>query len=241
MREINIISETHIGDCVFLTDFLNKVVLMDDEIKFNFFIFDKHYEQISALIENSNKVIPLKYSSAPSNCIRAWLAQYGQITRIPFDFNQLKLDFYSTFCNHYKLPNPYKTKEDLILKCSKIKPLKEQKFYDILLVNSDPLSNQLKGQPFNCSKFIEKFSDKKIITTKKIPNIDCTLDFNWQLLEIGCISLSCDKIVGVHTGPWHITMNYDNFLNKKQFYYVDNNCFYTYSNMKQISSLDSLI
>lgn len=241
MREINIISETHIGDCVFLVDFLNKVVLIDDQLRFNFFIFDKHYEQISALIDNPDKIIPLKQTNAPNNCIRAWLAQYGQITHIPFDFNQLKLDFYFKFCGIHKLPNPYKTKEDLIFNCSKIKPFKDLNKYDILLINSDPLSNQLNGKHLNYFKFIERFSEKKIITTKKIPNIDCTLDFNWQLLDIGRASLSCDKIIGIHTGPWHVTMNVDNFLNKKEFFYIDNNCFYSYSNIRKIPSLDSLI
>ena len=102
MREISFISETHLGDCVFLTDFLNKMIKLDDKIKVNFYIFEKHKHQVQELIEDHSRIRALDYSKAPATAHRAWMAQYNQITQIPFDFNKLKLDFYKILCQELK-------------------------------------------------------------------------------------------------------------------------------------------
>jgi hypothetical protein len=239
MRIINIISETHIGDCVFLVDFLNKMIKLDDNIKVIFYIFDKHFNQIEQLIEDKTRIIPELYSKAPKLCIRAWFAQYNQIKSIPFNFNKLKMDFYKIFCKEFDLKNPYEKKEDLLFNLSFLNAKDEN--YDILLINSDPFSNQLQGKPFICENFIEKFKNKKIITTKKIKDVPCTLDMNYSLLDIANLSLSVNKIIGVHTGPWHVTMNKPNYEQNKTFYYIDNNCYYDYDFVYKINSLDIFI
>jgi hypothetical protein len=235
MREINFISETHLGDCIFTTDFLNKMIKLDDNIKVNFYIFEKHKHQVTELIEDHDSIHALNYSDAPATANRAWMAQYGQITQIPFDFTKLKMDFYNILCNELKLPNPYKDKIDLLFDHKDL--IGKNYTADILLINSDPLSNQLNGGNLNCDTFLEKFKDKKIITTKKVNGIPCTLDYNYSIFDIANISLGVNKIIGVHTGPWHVIMNKKNYDMGKKFYYIDNNCWYTYDNSIKIKDL----
>ena len=106
-----------------------------------------------------------------------------------------------------------------------------------MLINSDGDSGQTGGIPLDCSKFIDKFKDKKIITTKKIKNIPCTLDLKYSVLDIGRLSLKCGIIIGVHTAPWHLCMNKKNYDIGKRFYHIDHNNFYTYNNCTKIKNL----
>ena len=241
MRVIDFISETHLGDCVFLTDFLNKMIKIDDDITINFYIFEQHRLQIEELIENKERIRPCLYNKAPSNACRAWMAQYGQIKYTPFNFDQLKMDFYKLLCHHYGLKNPYNNIEDILYDSFLLKEKESDTYYDILLINSDPLSNQLGGKSLEYDTFIEKFKGKKIITTKKIKDIPCTLDMNYSILDIAKLSLKVNKIIGIHTGPWHVIMNKQNYNMNKPFYYIDNNCYYTYKNTFNIKNLDIFI
>jgi hypothetical protein len=95
----------------------------------------------------------------------------------------------------------------------------------------------LGGGNLKCDEFLEKFKDKKIITTKKVEGFPCTLDFNYSIFNIAKLSLGVSKIIGVHTGPWHVIMNRKNYDMGKKFYYIDNNCWYTYNNCTKIKNL----
>ena len=241
MRIIKFKSETHLGDCIIHTDFLNKLVKLDDNIKIYFYIIEKFKNQVEEFIENKDKIVALNYSDAPINANRAWMAQYGQITSIPFDFGLLKLNFYKKLCEELNLKCPYNNIIDLLPDSFLIYENERDQEWDILLINSDGHSGQTKNVPLCCDKFIEKFKNKKIITTKKIKNIPCTLDLNYSVLDIGRLSLKCKKIVGVHTAPWHTVMNKQNYDMNKNFFHMDVNNFYSYKNCRTITSLDQLI
>lgn len=241
MRIINFISETHLGDCIMHTDFLNKMIKLDKEILVNFYIIEKFKDQVEEFIEDKTRIVPLKYSDAPKDANRAWMAQYNQITRIPFDFGKLKLMFYKRLCKELNLKCPYNDIVDLLPDSELIKENPNDQNWDILLINSDGHSGQTGNKPLNCDIFIEKFKNKSIITTKKIKNIPCTLDLNYSVLDIGKLSLKCKTIIGVHTAPWHLIMNKKNYDMNKKMYHMDLNNFYSYKNCKTITSLDCFI
>lgn len=241
MRTINFISETHLGDCIMHTDFLNKLVKINKELSINFYIVENFKSQVEELIEDKTRIIPYNRKNAPPNAVRAWMAQYGQITKIPFDFGELKLNFYKKLCSELKISCPYSSIEDVIFDSCLLTENPNDDYWDILLINSDGHSNQTGNKPLECDKFIEKFKRKKIITTKKIPNVPCTLDLNYTVLDIGKLSLKCNKIIGVHTAPWHTAMNKKNYESNKAFFHIDANNFYTYKNCKTIKNLDCFI
>lgn len=240
MREINFISETHLGDCIIHTDFLNKLIQIEN-IKINYFIIEKFKNQVEEFIVDKTQIIPLNYSDAPKNAVRAWMAQYGQITSIPFDFGLLKLNFYNRLCKDLNLKCPYSNIIDLLPTNPSLIPSEKDEEWDVLLINSDGHSGQTGDKPLECNKFINKFKNKKIITTKKIPNVPCTLDMNYSVLDIGRLSLKCSTIIGVHTAPWHTCMNRLNYELNKKFYHIDINNFYTYKNCTTIKNLDCFV
>jgi hypothetical protein len=240
MKEINFQSETHLGDCIMHTDFLNKLIKIED-VNINFYIVEKHRKQVEEFIENKNRIKPFNLSEAPSNAQRAWLNLYGHIQYIPFDCGKLKLDFFQTLSRNLNIKCPYNNIIDLLPDSPLICENPNDSEWDILLINSDGLSNQTKNIPLNCDKFIEKFKHKKIITTKKIKDIPCTLDLNYSVLDIAKLSLKCKIIVGVHTAPWHLVMNKINYDLDKKMYMIDNNSFYTYKNCTSINNLDCFI
>lgn len=241
MRKIKFKSESHLGDCIIHTDFLNKLVKINHNIYIEFYIIENFKDQVEELIENKDKIIPLNYLDAPVDANRAWMAQYGQITTIPFDFGLLKLNFYKKLCEKLELKCPYINIIDLLFDSSLIQENKKDEEWDILLINSDGHSGQTGNKPLQCENFIEKFKSKKIITTKKIKDIPCTLDLQYSVLDIGKLSLKCRKIVGVHTAPWHTAMNKKNYEMNKTFVHMDVNNFYSYKNCITINSLDQLI
>jgi hypothetical protein len=62
-----------------------------------------------------------------------------------------------------------------------------------------------------------------------------------SVYDIGQLSLYTNKIIGINTGPWFSVMNKNNFLNKKNLYYLDENCKFSYNNCVNIESLKIFI
>ena len=241
MRIINFISESHLGDCIMHTDFLNKLVKIEENLKINYYIVEKFKNQVEEFVENKEKISCFNRSDAPKNSQRAWMAQYGQITSIPFDFGLLKLNFYKKLCENLNIKCPYNTIIDLLPDSDLISEKENDQDWDILLINSDGHSGQTGNIPLDCNKFIEKFKNKRIITTKKIKELPCTLDLNYSVLDIGRLSLKCKIIIGVHTAPWHLCMNKKNYDSGKKLYHIDANNFYSYNNCITIKSLDCFV
>lgn len=241
MKTIDFISESHLGDCIMHADFLNKLVKLDQNININYYITEIHKNQVDEFIENKDRIKTYNRSDAPSTAIRAWMAQYGQITSIPFDFGLLKLNFYKRLCQELKIPCPYDTIIDLLPDSSLFWENPKDEEWDILLINSDGHSGQTKHKPLECKDFVDKFKHKKIITTKKFEDLPCTMDLNYSVMDIGRLSLKCKLIVGVHTAPWHTAMNKKNYDANKRFFHMDVNNFYTYKNCMTITSLNQLI
>lgn len=240
MRTINFKSETHLGDCIMHTDFLNKMVKINN-VDVNFFIVEKFRDQVEEFIEDKTRIKPYNLSDAPNNAQRAWLNLYGHIQYIPFDCGKLKLDFFQQLCKNLNLKCPYTDIIDLLPNSPLIVENNKDENWDILLINSDGLSNQTRNIDLNWSALIKKFNDKKIITTKKIKNVPCTLDLKYSVLDIAKLSLKCKKVIGIHTAPWHLVMNKNNYDTNKKLFMIDYNCFYTYKNCISVKDLNCFI
>jgi ADP-heptose:LPS heptosyltransferase len=59
------------------------------------------------------------------------------------------------------------------------------------------------------ANFLQKLKarNKTVITTKKIEDYPCTLDYNLSVVEIGKLAKNVKNVVSVNTGPLHLTMN----------------------------------
>jgi hypothetical protein len=237
MKKINFKSETHLGDCLLHTHFLNELLKKYPDLIVDYYVLEKHSSQVYDFIIKKENILIKPYDDAPVDSYRGWVGQFG-IPPIPFNLCQLRLYSYNKLCNLIGLKSPFKTIEDLLPVINEKNPTSNE--WDILLINSIPLSNQL-SKDINEKEFIEKFKHKKIITTKHIKDIPCTLDYNMSVYDIGQLSLYTNKIIGINTGPWFSVMNKNNFLNKKTLYYLDENCKFSYNNCVNIESLKIFI
>jgi hypothetical protein len=241
MNTIDFISESHLGDCIIHADFLNKLIKVNKNLGVNFYVIETHKNQVDEFIENKDQIKTFNRSEAPSTAVRAWMAQYGHIKIIPFDFGLLKLNFYNRLCQELQVKCPYNNIIDLLPDSNLFYENPKDQKWDILLINSDGHSGQTNGLPLDCNLFVERFKHKQIITTKKYKNIPCTIDLNYSVMDIGRLSLKCDLIIGVHTAPWHTVMNRKNYDANKKFFHMDVNNFYSYKNCTTITSLEQLI
>lgn len=76
--------------------------------------------------------------------------------------------------------------------------------FDILVVNSMPMSGQIDYDESAFVDFVNRHKDLyKIAVTKPIPNVDvfCTQDVGMTLSDIGAIAINCHAVVGINTSP----------------------------------------
>jgi hypothetical protein len=83
--------------------------------------------------------------------------------------------------------------------------------FDYLVVNSVPLSGQFNGINQLDHYSIQLSKMYKIITTRKIQGICCTLDYKLSLYQIGCLSKKCKNLLMVSTGPSWFCLNTKTF------------------------------
>lgn len=123
------------------------------------------------------------------------------------------------------LKNPFKNIEDVVFYAN---AFKDSALYnednsiakfDFLIINSYCVSGQIKltwEEQDNLFESIIKIliqNNKTFITTKKIKEYDCTLDYGLSLVKIGQIAKDSRFIIGVPTSPYLIAINELNYKN----------------------------
>lgn len=54
---------------------------------------------------------------------------------------------------------------------------------------------------------VKKLKGYKVITTQKIPGVECTRDKNMSLLDIANLTIGCRNVVAIHTAPMVTAVN----------------------------------
>jgi len=210
-KSINIYNAKHLGDSVFITHYLRKVCEVNSDIAFNLYVRLDHHKEIGAQIGDyadrinlgSLKQLP---KDMATEAINGWAGSIkldgGKRGRI-FCLNERYDLFFQNISDRIGVENPIPGKQCTVIDNPAILEDTGLK-YDILLINSKPLSGQYYYSKAHFLEFIDKWKDKySIITTHPtdVSDIPCTRDYNLNLLQIGNISLNCKYIVGVATAP----------------------------------------
>jgi hypothetical protein len=108
------------------------------------------------------------------------------------------------------LSTPFKTTSDLLFDYPAIVKRQPTGSYDVLLINSIPLSDQFKT--YNENDFIDlahTLRDKglSVITSQKIIGFDCTLDTQCSVTDIASLSLRAKYFIAVCTGAMWPSIN----------------------------------
>ena len=219
MKTINCINTKHLGDCIQTIHFLTNASEKNDVI-FNFICNPAYHNQLQELLVNHKQKIKLiNFINPAETCIETWVAGYGNYGKINEESVKINgyLDQATSFLMHWinvseimNIKCPFTTKIDLIFNQSVLQEeCKHNQQYDYLFINSQPLSLLYENFNEESISFLHKLkaNNKTVITTKKIEDYPCTLDYGLTVVEIGKLAKNVKNIVSVNTGPLHLTMN----------------------------------
>ncbi len=222
MKYFDTYMEPHLGDNVYHLDYLRKIIDNNPEYHFTHYARTKYLNELQIQIYGYENNIKLKsYEQGyPKDAINGWInannwfqgyykPQAFQIEGCPLSYDKMYIEWYNLLEQKYNLPNPIKTTEDFKLKFNGLENYDLEKEYDVLIINSIPQSGQYYYEEDLFRELTYHLVNQgyKVITTKKIDNIECTLDYNYNLIQIAKISTKTPIIIAVHTGPLALCLN----------------------------------
>lgn len=233
-------SESHLGDCLLHAHYMRKVVEYNPNITFDFYLIDKHWVQTFEYIKDVPQIKCLEYDSCPPKHLIGWVGQFG-IPPLPCPLDGLRLASYKKLSQLMGIKCPFNTEYDLLYDNNSIWTHSlTLPNYDVLLINSIPLSNQIIYNESDyknlATNLIQK--NKTVITTKKIDDIPCTTDINLTVMGIGALSINCNVIAGIGTGSMACCLN--KWTINKKIYWIDQHHTFNMKHVKPIPSVNIL-
>ena len=242
MRIIDLYNPYHLGDSVFMMIlFYNiKDYIENNNIIINYYCNENYHNQLNEF-NCTNNVKLLNYTENNIG-LNVWIGNNN--LKYNYFNNNLPLnDFYVIFFNQllelcdikYKINYLMYKDEKLLNRYNKYNNI------DYLIINSVPLSNQYNYNEDDWNNLCIKLNQKyKIITTKKIDGILCTLDDNLTIKDIASLSTQIKNIIGVNTGVMPGLFNEYTLNNINVLYYFDDNVTYSYSKFVKKTNINDL-
>ncbi len=249
----HIYNKYHLGDNIFNMIFFNKILkyLKENNYKVYYYCLEQYHKQVEEFIEDKNYIILKKIDLNNLIGLEAWINNENLIKKYELQnkigFDRYYMYFFNLLSKRMNIPYYFHDLKyidnDLLIRQNKLEKNNYQILnnLDILIINSEPLSGQYNYNRENWKKFIFYLSNKfKIITTLKIDNIPCTMDYNFSCKDIAAISTKVNYIISINTGPFVGCYNEYTLEHVKKIYiFVDNLTFehYKISVHKDINDL----
>ena len=242
MRKIKFYNYANLGDNIFHIHYLNKLIQNNDDIEIEYLVKTTFIDELNLHIHYNDRIklfsieekkpelcVPMNINNIKSShedYINSWIGSDGFYYEYVKNktINYLDVFYYEWFEHLSKkinLPTPIKSNMDMIYTHPSLETKTDK--YEILFNNSYPMSGQFnKDEIVDFDEIIKIFNEKyKIITTRKIDNIDCTLDKNLNLVEIGQLSKNCEIIAGVNNSVMIPTLNNLSIEKTKRWFIFD--------------------
>lgn len=203
-----------LGDNLAHLQFLRKLALTYPDHQF---VHAAHVQYLHQLLEMSFdvpniKLIPFEYRAKDS--LDVWKNAGGFWERHPlrFQYASFMLAFFDMTAQEMGLKSPLEWPADLLFDSPQIQKAEPRvEPFDVLIVNSAPLSNQapyyeIGAMDYLISELAKKY---KILTTapSRIEGVPCTAKNGYTVTDIGNCSIHCKHIVMVSTGASWLTFN----------------------------------
>jgi ADP-heptose:LPS heptosyltransferase len=196
----------HLGDNLIHLHFLRKLSEKYPELEFQHALNPAYMGQCAEVIEDNPKIIltPLVPGQNPEG-LDGWKGAGGFFFshEKKYQFGALYLDLFAKLSKDMGLSTPFKTTSDLLFDYPAIVSNQTTGSYDVVLINSTPLSDQFKTyneDDFTALAHILRDKGLSVITSKKIDTFDCTLDTQCSVTDIANISLRAKYFIAVCTG-----------------------------------------
>ena len=231
----------HLGDNVFNLILFNiiKKYIEANNIKIFYYAKNEYISQLSEFICSKN-IILNSLNNKPQNSLEVWICNdfYNYVhgpKYFTISYNKYYINFFNIVlrnlninCSINKL---YYVDDNLKSRYERLSP--KYKGFDILILNSQPLSNQYNYNKAEWDRYIVNLNKRfKILTTTKVPGILCTYDDKLTIKDIAALSTKAKVVIAINSGVVPGLLNYDTLINVKHFYIFDNRCFYSYPNFE---------
>lgn len=218
----------HLGDNLVHLHFLRKQAIANPRDTFFHYAHDCHLEQLREAIEDLPNISIYSLDVKPSQAINAWKNSGGYFENswLKGDFSAFHIAWFGHLAQQMGLRTVFEKPTDFLFDypalqkdvTRRLPPGYQLEKFDILFINSRPCSGQCMAYD-DVNYFdplIEELARKYcLIVTQKtnLParsgeyGIRCTTETEMTVSEIGALSLRCNYIVGVATGPLWPTFN----------------------------------
>ena len=211
-RLIRTYMQWHLGDNLLHLHFLRKLAQRYPELEFEHALNPAYFGQCQDVVDDLPQIrlLPLRPGEAPG--LDGWKGAEGFFFSHPnrFAFGALYIDLFAHLAHRLGLESPLKVPDDLLFDYPAICRDKGLAAYDVLLVNSVPLSEQFKS--YRAQDFVElaetlRARGLRVVTTHKIEGFDCTLEQQFSVTDIANLSLRVRYFIAVCTGAMWPSMN----------------------------------
>jgi len=239
----------HLGDNVF--NFIAFKIIYNYIEKNNITIFyyakEEYLNQLNEFF-NFKNIILLSLKEKPSNSIELWInneffCYRHDLQKMPLNYNKYLKNFFNiVFIKlYFNIKINYFYYEDKTLLEYYHNLDNKFKNLDILIINSEPQSNQYNYNKLEWDNYITKLNNLfNIATTTKVNNILCTSDYNLTIKYIAALSIKCKIVIAINSGVLPGLLNIYTLLNVKTFYIFDKNNYYSYPNFKSKNNINDI-
>lgn len=241
----------HLGDSVFncILFYQLKNYIEDNNIKIFYYAKKEYLPQLKEFICSPNIFLSF-LEMKPVSSIELWINntffEYNhdkQTRQIPYNL------YYSTFFNKVlkKLYIPLNIDNRLFYQdnnlITRFDNLSDKyKNFDILIINSQPLSGQFNYNKNEWDNYIITLHKRnfKILTTTKVKDLICTSDDALSIKDIASLSSKAKVIIAINSGVVPGLLNIFTLQNIKHFYNFDNRCYYSYPNFENRNNITDI-
>jgi hypothetical protein len=212
-RTIDTYMQWHLGDNLLHLHFLRKLSEKYPEIQFRHALQAGYIGQCRELTQDMPHIalLPLLENQQQVG-LDGWKGAEGYFFNHPrkFEFGALYLDLFDKLARQMGLSTPFRVTDDLLFDYPAIHKNPVSPVYDVLLINSEPLSNQLKS--YSAADFVRvaealRARGHSVVTTRKMEGFDCTLDKGYSVTDVAALSLHARYFIAVCTGVMWPSIN----------------------------------
>lgn len=222
-KDIKIYNEFHLGDHLYNIHLFRKILNIKKNIRILYSCNNIYFKSINPFLKDyENKII---LTNNFKNGINAWIGCYPKI--YPPDegyYDLMYFKFYKILCDQIGCKSPILKEEDVFF--DNIELLENNELsnkVDLLIGNNKCYSRQWNGDYSEFDKLINIYKNifRIVTTAPNNCNLPCTLDYNYNLLQIGNIAINSKIIIGTHSAPYCTFINKYNYQ-KNHFYVCQN-------------------